>query len=308
LRRFRIPEIMLGFGLGLIVSMFVVAIGSHQAERCRQQQESGTEKPSANDPVNLPISGGGRSQEPGHYNQEHPIACGIVGFFPALFSFMDDNEGAFVGSFTGLLFFATWLLWLKTRDLAEVGERIGQAQVRAYVDISSANIIFLQIAGGVALGEDSQPLVRITAKNTGQSPARNFIWHPTIQYGSFSEPMRSRYRHLGGNWREITGIGIPASGGEHTAGAMVTGMLLLRFLRESSLITNAVLLRARIQFEYEDVFERRIVDEAYFMGTAARIPNNQTVQTDFGMTQWGGQLHRIDRPNDWPPDTEIGGP
>jgi hypothetical protein len=94
-------------------------------------------------------------------------------------------------------------------------------------------------------------------------------------------------------------------GEEHSAGAMVTDMLLLRFLRENSPVMNALLLRVRVQFEYEDVFNRRIVDEAFFMGTATRIPNNQTTQTDFGTTQWASQLHRIDRPNDWPSDAEI---
>ena len=68
---------------------------------------------------------------------------------------------------------------------------------------------------------------------------------------------------------------------------MVTDMLLLRFLRENSPVMNALLLRVRVQFEYEDVFNRRIVDEAFFMGTATRIPNNQTTQTDFGTTSVG---------------------
>jgi hypothetical protein len=45
---------------------------------------------------------------------------------------------------------------------------------------------------------------------------------------------------------------------------------------------NALLLRVRVQFEYEDVFNRRIVDEAFFMGTAARLsgPVNSIALTD----------------------------
>lgn len=184
--------------------------------------------------------------------------------------------------------------------------RIGEAQIRAYVDIRAATVTFLRMTEGVALLDDVQPLVRITAKNTGQSPARNFVWQPTVHYLSFSDPIGNRYRRLGGNWRAIAGVGIPV-GEEHSAGAMVTDMLLLRFLRENSPVTNALLLRVRIEFEYEDVFDRRITDEAYFMGTAAKIPDNGSAQTDFGPTQWQSQMRRIDRPNDWPPETEIGG-
>jgi hypothetical protein len=226
-------------------------------------------------------------------------------------SFWERTTSDPVALFTLVLAFSTVGLWVATISLYFAGRsavsetrRIGEAQVRAYVDIRAATVIFIQLTEGIVPLADVQPLVRVTAKNTGQSPARNFVWHPTVHYFSFSTPARNLYRRLGGNWREIAGIGIPV-GEEHSGGALVTGMLLLRFLRESGPVVNALLLRVRIQFEYEDVFDRRVVDEAYFMGTAGRLPD--IVQTDFGTTQWGCQLHRIDRPNDWPPEAEISG-
>jgi hypothetical protein len=84
---------------------------------------------------------------------------------------------------------------------------------------------------------------------------------------------------------------------------MVTGMLLLRFLEESHADMNTVLLRLRIQFEFEDVFGGRIVDDAYFSGFLICRPD-KVIQTDFGSTEWSGRLTRMNRPRDWPQDRQ----
>jgi hypothetical protein len=181
-----------------------------------------------------------------------------------------------------------------TENAAAETRRIGETQTRAYVDIATAMAIFLDMPGL----NDVQPLVRIVAKNTGQSPARNFVWNTAIQYFSLGEVGRSIEGQLGGNWREIRGAGIPV-GGEHVSGALVTGMLLLKFLRADSGPDNVVMIRVRVQFEFEDVFNEHIVNEAFFMGTASKMPDGKSVRTDYGDTQWGGQIHRIERPSDW---------
>jgi hypothetical protein len=118
---------------------------------------------------------------------------------------------------------------VQSRDMkASVNEtqRIGEAQIRAYVDISSSEIFFVDLG---VLNIDAHPMVRIIATNTGQSPARNFIWNPTVQYFSTG---RSSSKELGSNWRDILGVGI-AVGQSHSVGAMVPEMELLKFLGES---------------------------------------------------------------------------
>lgn len=213
-----------------------------------------------------------------------------------------------------LLSIVTLMLWLATVRLVTEGKlasekaiaetrRIGEAQVKAYVDIRDVAVIFVGMPGilNSHQRQDVQPIVRITAKNTGQSPARNFVWNPTIQYfsiGNIGAEPKSKIGELGGNWRELLGAGISV-GHEHIDSAMATGMLLLKFLQESDANMNAVLLRLRIQFEFEDVFDRRIVDDGYFYGIFTCNPDRVT-QTDFGPSEWSGKLTRMNKPRDWP--------
>lgn len=188
----------------------------------------------------------------------------------------------------------------QSRDMqASVNEtrRIGEAQVSAYVDISNCEIFFVGLG---VLGIQAHPMVRINATNTGQSPARNFVWNPTVQYFSagIGAPSRSLTRELGSNWRNILGVGIAVNQSE-TAAAMVPEMELLKFLGESGGENGLVLVRLRIQFEFEDVFDRRNIGEAYFTGMFKRL-EGQASQTAWGETQWSGKLSRQHRPSDWP--------
>jgi hypothetical protein len=202
------------------------------------------------------------------------------------------------------------MLWWATVRLVTEGKsasekaiaetrRIGEAQVRAYVDISSSEIFFVGLG---VLGIQAHPMVRIIATNTGQSPARNFIWNPTVQYFSagIGTAPRSLTRELGSNWRAILGVGIPVNQ-SHPAAAMIAEMELLKFLRESAGDNGMVLVRIRIQFEFEDVFNERNTGDAYFSGMFKRM-EAKTLPTEWGETQWFGKLTRLHRPSDWPED------
>lgn len=175
--------------------------------------------------------------------------------------------------------------------------RIGEAQIRAYVDISSAEIYFVGLG---MLSTQAHPMVKIIATNTGQSPARNFIWNPTIQYFSagIGTTPRSLAREFGSNWRDILGVGI-AVGQSHPDAALIPEMELLKFLGEDDGDKGTVLVRLRIQFEFEDVFDKRNIGESYFAGMFKRM-TGQTFRTDWGETQWSGKLARMNRPSDWP--------
>ena len=107
---------------------------------------------------------------------------------------------------------------------------------------------------------------------------------------------------LGANWREIRGIGISA-GGEYSDGAILP-LLLIKFLRESNSGQLFILVRLRIQFEFEDVFGIKISDETYFSGYYIRKPA-EVQHTNVGDTEWIGRLSRIHKPNDWPAEEKI---
>jgi len=188
----------------------------------------------------------------------------------------------------------------QSRDMkASVNEtrRIGEAQVRAYVDISSCEIFFVGLG---MLNIHAHPMVQIIATNTGQSPARNFVWNPTVQYFSagIGAPSRSLTGELGSNWRNILGVGIAVSQ-SHTEAAMIPKMELFKFLGENGADNGLVLVRLRVQFEFEDVFDERNTGEAYFSGMFKRIEGQKPL-TPWGENQWSGKLTRLHRPSDWP--------
>ena len=202
LRRFRIPEIV----LGMLLTIAAVAI--YSVLIIYPKDNAAKSKPTNNPP---------------QVALETAINQRIADYNEAL-----DWLTGFLVAANIALWLATWRSGVRqSHDTAAfIGEtrRLGEAQVRAYVDIRAATVVFLQMTEGAVPLADVQPLVRITAKNTGQSPARNFVWHPTVHYCSFSTPIRNLYRRLGGNWREIAGIGIPV-GEEHSGGAMVTNFM-----------------------------------------------------------------------------------
>jgi hypothetical protein len=180
--------------------------------------------------------------------------------------------------------------------------RIGEAQVRAYVDVRDADVFLIGFAGSLYRGQpEVLPVIKIVAPNTGQSPAKNFVWHPTLEYTSIGTAANvSRIRRMGGNWREILGVSI-AVGQSHADSAMVGEMAIIRFLHEAGNINaNSLMVRLRVQFEFDDVFDNRIVGDAFFFGMISRAP--QPVPTEFGQTFWLGKLTRMHRPRDWPSD------
>lgn len=277
MRRFRVPEIGIGFLAGIAIWATVTAV-------C----------PNNNSNQNQPNQATATTRDD---NSEHG---------ESLWERTTKDPTAFftfwVAAFTFVLATSTIGLWIETSragrrqssdNAASVAEtrRIGEAQVRAYVDITQVRVILLMPQ---AVGAGETTLVKVLAKNTGQSPARNFLWHPTIQFVSSSKPGVSHELAMGGNWREMNGIGI-AVGDQHEDGAMLDRPPLTQ-LGSGAL---GMVIRARIDFEFEDVFGVRHIEEAYFAGVFVR-KNMGFDRTEYGPTQWEGTLQRLHRPKDWP--------
>jgi hypothetical protein len=207
----------------------------------------------------------GRSQE--HWYQvflehflEHPTDWLLV-----LFSFL-------LAAFTARLFYATYGIAQETR-------RIGEAQVRAYVSIKSVMIAFF--------GSWEHPLVRFVAFNTGQSPARNFIWNITVQYEAGKNKQTSSFDK---NWQNKTGFGIPAASDAPSDERAIIPKIPLKNFRELDKSLHVV-VRVRIDFRYTDVFERDWFGESYFHGIG---PEPGAKQPEKGFA-----LSPTARPNDW---------
>ncbi|HXD44946.1 MAG TPA: hypothetical protein VN655_07400 [Pseudolabrys sp.] len=121
MRKVNLPEIVLGALIGIVFALFVVAVGSFQAQQCEAQRhdrnaDSHLQKRAASQ--NKDDSRNEKEREDG---KGAKIVCGAIGLPSAIVGYMDRHEGFFVGSFTAFLFFATVFLWLSTRSLTEIG-------------------------------------------------------------------------------------------------------------------------------------------------------------------------------------------
>jgi hypothetical protein len=113
LSRFRVPEIVLGFFLGIVTFLCLGLIGSYQTQHCGQLEAS---------------------------VHSHTIACDVSGFPLAAMEFMDHNDGFVVGVFTFLLVVATILLWISTENAFKITKRAFVATERAFVFLDGFNV------------------------------------------------------------------------------------------------------------------------------------------------------------------------
>jgi hypothetical protein len=162
--------------------------------------------------------------------------------------------------------------------------RIGEAQVRAYVSVDEARINFLTYFQD---GE-AHPLLEIVAKNAGQSPAKNFIWQPTMQYMATGQ---RRQRGIGITWVGAPGVSIPA-GEPFPDTLLMPDMRMVNFSVSAGPPNITVIVRVRVVFSFVDVFDITTTDEAYFLGVAGR-------KADDPINQWSVTLVRHPMLLDW---------
>jgi hypothetical protein len=193
---------------------------------------------------------------------------------------------------TGVLAVSTIGLWIVTwrsgirqsRDMeASIVEtrRIGEAQTRAYVSISAAQIGFMFNAGA--------PAVSFVAFNSGQSPARNFVWNIKIQYPA---PEINREVSFNVNWLREAGMSIPATTTAPPESAIVSDMSAKQYVEPGGL--SVTVIRAKIDFRFTDVFDQDWFGEAYFSGLIQKRTDGQMADTP-----WIGKISPTPKPRDW---------
>jgi hypothetical protein len=88
-------------------------------------------------------------------------------------------------------------------------QRLGKAQLRAYVGVRSAKITF---------SAEGHPRIEFVAVNSGQSPARDLTWNATLRYDA------DRERVCRPDWRRYGGFDIAAGGGSSPIWTFVPNM------------------------------------------------------------------------------------
>jgi hypothetical protein len=174
------------------------------------------------------------------------------------------------------------------KGLGREQREIGEAQVRAYVSIKAATIEFMLDA--------IHPCVRFIAYNSGQSPARNFVWNITIQYFGGKENRESRLHEA---WIEQTGIDIPATIEYSDAGgALIPDMSVKQYIEEAVPGLMITVVRAKIGFRFTDVFDKDWFGEAFFGGTMqSRQVSPEDIQ--LGVSRWVAHIAPMAKPRDW---------
>jgi hypothetical protein len=114
--------------------------------------------------------------------------------------FITATSTIFIAGFTVLLAFATFFLWLATRDLVEDAKHNAETQLRAYVFIDASQIT------DFFPGQRMKASLRI--KNFGNTPAKKVLVGGNILFGSGNLPQAAPGKLPGvlppSSWMEFT--------------------------------------------------------------------------------------------------------
>lgn len=175
-----------------------------------------------------------------------------------------DPNATFAGAVALFTFFLVWVgVWqgIQLRRTVEAANRavtetrrIGEAQVRAYVNIKSVNIDFLWHA--------IVPRVDFVATNSGQSPARNFIWNMTLQYAGSTASRETMFNE---KWLEMTGIDIPAASDAPKDGAIIHDMSIKQYIESVAPSRLTFVVRLKVDFRFTDIFDTHWFGEAFLI-------------------------------------------
>lgn len=93
--------------------------------------------------------------------------------------FITATSTIFIAGFTIALAFATFFLWLATRDLVHDAKENSERQLRAYVFIQGAEIRLVN--------DDTAVMAFVVLKNFGQTPGYQFKTWTNIRIGEINE-------------------------------------------------------------------------------------------------------------------------
>ena len=170
------------------------------------------------------------------------------------------------------------------QEAVNVTRDIGRAQVRAYVTIKSAAIYFG--------GDDGGPFIQIVAANSGQSPARSFVWVPEIRY--LADVEADIRKAPDQDWLRDYGVDI-ASHGELEPLYVPDGFGLVTQVSKYRLMPDKVGISVTIHYAWLDVFEGVAIDFASFAGVADIGDADENVREihPLNTSKWYCKLHPV---------------
>jgi hypothetical protein len=126
------------------------------------------------------------------YFSRSPMTIGTV---------FDEHGEAVIAAFTVILAFSTIFLWAATRDLVAGAERTAERQLRAYVFIEEANLVYF----------DEVPVAQVLFKNAGQTPAYHFVAWNAVRLATFPLDLELRQPADADTNRAFIGPGMKAN-------------------------------------------------------------------------------------------------
>lgn len=144
------------------------------------------------------------------------------------------------------------------RDAVSEATRIGEAQVRSYLQIVEGHLALVPAALGIT-DQQVRPVVTIRVKNYGQSPARWFQWSAIARY---HPPLHGEFRgslHFPPKtWGQDIGVG------ETETFELNLGSATLTDADMHLLAHNVFHIDLVVRYIFEDVFGISIEDERVF--------------------------------------------
>lgn len=268
----RFPDLLVGFLFGFAVLLTIFFLSSDFSAHYQICKE-----------------GHADAKECASYNAISYVLFKLWAALDALNGAITAIATAFIAWFTLSLRQATDRLSQDSTRSAIEQRRIGEAQVRAYVSIKEARIDFHSAY--------AHPIVGFVATNSGQSPARNFVWNIDIQY--VGEGI-NRTVSFNRKWLEGRGLDIPAGKDADQERAHIADMSAKSFVQSVSPNAQSCLVRVRIDFRYTDVFDQDWFGETYLAAVMAKIAESSDTSSFGEQSHWrAGNLTEMPKPKDW---------
>lgn len=177
------------------------------------------------------------------------------------------------------------------RNLRET-RRIGEAQVRAYLNVKNAKLSFYGLHG--------IPRLTIEVANTGQSQGANIRWRPRIKaYFGSGMPVQDINHPI--NWMQRSGIDVSANSAVALPDVIFPQLPFCDYAERFSRVgyrdvPRSVLLQVHIEFRWKDVFNNELADEVFFAGEVTEIIDSADLAP---FERWTGDLAIAAQPPDW---------
>ena len=213
--------------------------------------------------LSQPIHDQGAEEHAAEEKDNHGPASGIgaTGFDPWRENWAQWTMAIFAVVATGTGFVG--LFWIRqtlnaTRKGNKINRDIGKAQVRAYVEIEKASVMFRR---PFSFFDRYRPEVWVDVANHGSSPALDYRWDVEISYG-YTDAEGTKF--LGPAPVKGEGINIPATGKPLRLKREVTHDVL--GTAERALNAGGLRVFVTVRSLFTDVFDDNITRALHFVG------------------------------------------